>query len=69
MNNIRQIRKRAGMTQAELASAVGCTPGAVCHYETGRRKVGSELCRVFIKAFEKHGLKVTFDDLFPPHAA
>lgn len=33
----RAIRLHAGITQAELAAAVGVTPSAVCHWEHGDR--------------------------------
>jgi len=69
MNNIRLVRERIGITQSELAKVVGCTRGAICHYETGRRGMDIELCRTFISAFKKHGVEVTIDELFPPKAA
>ncbi|MBQ0955956.1 helix-turn-helix transcriptional regulator [Serratia symbiotica] len=69
MNNIRIVRERAGLTQSELAKLVGRTSGAICHYETGRRRVGIGLCQKFIHAFKKQGIYVTIDDLFPPKAA
>lgn len=41
--NIRRYRKMRGMTQAQLAEAVGLTEGAVRHYESGIRAVKPEL--------------------------
>ena len=41
--NIRRYRKSRGMTQAQLAEAVGLTEGAVRHYESGIRAVKPEL--------------------------
>lgn len=69
MNNIRTFRERVGLTQSDLAKMVGCTRGAICHYETGRRGMDIDLCRTFIAAFKKHGIEVSLDDLFPPKAA
>lgn len=69
MNNIRTFRERVGLTQSDLAKMVGCTRGAICHYETGRRGMDIDLCRTFIAAFRKHGIEVSLDDLFPPKAA
>ncbi|MBU5379521.1 MAG: helix-turn-helix transcriptional regulator [Pantoea sp.] len=69
MNNIRNFREQVGLTQLDLAKVVGCTRGAICHYETGRRGMDIELCRKFILAFKKHGVEITIDDLFPPKAA
>lgn len=41
--NIRRYRKSRGMTQAQLAEAVGLTEGAVRHYESGIRAAKPEL--------------------------
>ena len=35
--NLIYLRKRNGMTQADLAQALGISRGAVCMYETGKR--------------------------------
>lgn len=35
MVNLKAYRKRAGMTQQELAERVGVTPSAISHWETG----------------------------------
>ncbi|BEM41767.1 transcriptional regulator [Serratia marcescens] len=69
MNKIRFYRELVGLTQADLAKAIGCTRGAICHYETGRRGVDIEQCREFISVFRQHGEDLTIDDLFPPQAA
>ncbi|WP_313188828.1 helix-turn-helix transcriptional regulator [Pantoea sp.] len=66
MNNIRTFRKHLGLTQSDLAKFMGCTAGAICHYETGRRGMDIELCRKFIGAFKTYGIETTIDDLFPP---
>lgn len=66
MNNIRAFRERIGITQSDLAKAVGCTRGAICHYETERRGMDIHLCRIFIAAFKEHGVELSLDDLFPP---
>ena len=48
---IKQLRKRAGMTQSELASKLGVSSSAVGMYEQDRRepdnKVLSKLCDIF----------------------
>lgn len=36
---IREARREAGMTQKELATAIGVTEPAISHYETGRRQI------------------------------
>ena len=50
--NIRRYRKLRGMTQAQLAEAVGLTEGAVRHYESGIRAVKPELLEKIAKALE-----------------
>ena len=42
-DNIRRYRKAKGLTQAQLADAVGLTEGAIRHYESGIRAVKPEL--------------------------
>ena len=42
-DNIRRYRKAKGLTQAQLADAVGLAEGAIRHYESGIRAVKPEL--------------------------
>jgi DNA-binding transcriptional regulator YiaG len=35
---VREIRRRAGLTQDEIASALGVTESCVSHWEAGRRQ-------------------------------
>jgi len=35
LKNLQRLRKAKGMSQAQLAAAVGVTPGAVGQYESG----------------------------------
>ncbi|MGJ0580828.1 helix-turn-helix transcriptional regulator [Xenorhabdus bovienii] len=69
MNKLRLYREQFGLTQSELAVHVGCTRGAICHYETGRRKIDLTLCRKFVEIFNSNGANVSLDDIFPPKAA
>jgi putative transcriptional regulator len=66
MSNIKTIRESLRITQAALADSVGVTQGAIAHYENDRRKPGLEECRRIVAALNKHGAKVTLDDVFPP---
>ncbi|HGM6858971.1 transcriptional regulator, y4mF family [Serratia rubidaea] len=66
MNNIQAIRKRLGLTQSELAKLAGCTPGAIGHYEAGRRSMDIQTCRSFVAIFNKLGEQVGLDEVFPP---
>ncbi len=45
MNNIdlKQIRKRKGYTQKELASKLGISDSTLAHYETGIRRISLEM--------------------------
>ncbi|WP_272574747.1 helix-turn-helix transcriptional regulator [Providencia sp. PROV247] len=69
MNNLKLYREKLGLTQVDLANKVGCTRGAICHYETGRRGIDLDLCRSFIFIFNELGENVSIDDVFPPKAA
>lgn len=66
--NIRRYRKSRGMTQAQLAEAVGLTEGAVRHYESGIRTVKPELLEsiaaalgVSINALKDYGVENASD--------
>lgn len=66
MSNMKTIREKAGLTQAELARDVGLTQGAIAHYENDRRKPGLDECRRIVAALSQKGEPVTLDDVFPP---
>ena len=66
--NIRRYRKLRGMTQAQLAEAVGLTEGAVRHYESGIRAVKPELLEsisaalvVSVNALKDYGVETAGD--------
>ncbi|KJH75329.1 MULTISPECIES: helix-turn-helix transcriptional regulator [unclassified Pseudomonas] len=66
MSNMKTIREKIGITQSELAKAVGLTQGAIAHYENDRRKPGLDECRRIVAALNASGATVTLDDAFPP---
>ena len=51
-DNIRRHRKAKGLTQAQLADAVGLTEGAIRHYESGIRAVKPGLLEKIAKVLE-----------------
>ena len=66
--NISRYRKSRGMTQAQLAEAVGLTEGAVRHYESGIRAVKPELIEsiaaalgVSVNALKDYGVETAGD--------
>ncbi len=39
MSKLQEMRQAAGLTQVQLATAVGITKGVLCHYEQGTRNL------------------------------
>ncbi|ELY3801372.1 helix-turn-helix transcriptional regulator [Cronobacter sakazakii] len=66
MSNLRKIRETMKVSQAALAEKVGCTQGAIGHYESGRRNPDLKMCRSLVEALNSFGAKVQLDDVFPP---
>ncbi|OEI71256.1 helix-turn-helix transcriptional regulator [Enterobacter sp. ku-bf2] len=66
MSNLRKIRETMKVSQAILAEKVGCTQGAIGHYESGRRHPDLKMCRQLVDALNSFGAKVQLDDVFPP---
>lgn len=66
MSNLRKIRETMKVSQAILAEKVGCTQGAIGHYESGRRHPDLKMCRKLVDALNSFGAKVQLDDVFPP---
>jgi putative transcriptional regulator len=66
MSNMKVVREKVRLTQADLAKKVGVTQGAIAHYENDRRKPGLDECRRIVSALNSSGADVTLDDVFPP---
>lgn len=64
MGKFREVRKKAGVTQVEIAEAVNATQGAVGHWERGLRKPTFDNCIALINFFKQHGINVNIQDLF-----
>src|SRR3954454_5131969 len=59
---LRELRKRAGMTQQELAEAAFCSPDHVTKMERGVRLPSSHMLRLLLQTFSQHGLEQTSID-------
>lgn len=69
MNNLKKLRKEAGISQASLASVLDVSQGAIAHYEKGIRKLNVESAKKIIEALNANGVSCTFDDVFPSRKA
>jgi transcriptional regulator with XRE-family HTH domain len=49
---IREVREQLGMTQGDLAKAIGCTRPGIALWETGRRQVSIVALRKIARAFD-----------------
>ena len=47
--DIKEARERAGMTQAQLAAAVGSSPDGIRAYEQGKRDIAKAQFGIIIK--------------------
>lgn len=62
--NIRDLRKKAGLKQHELAKAIGVTQAKICGYELGNMSPGVHRLPAIAAA-----LGVEINDLFEPNDA
>jgi len=71
MSNLRKCREDLRISQTTLAEVMGCTQGAIGHWESGRRNPDLKTCRRLVDCLNKLGATVILDDVFPPekHAA
>lgn len=58
MKTIRELREAAGLTQLQLANALGITPGAVYSWERGRNEPKASQLRALARFFG-----VSMDDI------
>jgi len=68
MNNIKAIRARLDLTQADLAIGMGCTQGNVGHYERGQT-VPPGVARKLIEFAAAKGVPLSFNDVYMPELA
>lgn len=63
MSTIKAIRGRLGVSQAELASGIGCSQSNVSFYEKGQ-VVTPDAARKLIAFAAERGLSLTFDHIY-----
>lgn len=64
LNRIGEVRAKLGLTQAEFASAIGLTQGAVSHYERHLTDVRPDVARRIVSYSRARGVQVTFNDIY-----
>ena len=68
MKNLKKIRLRKGLTQAELASKVGVLNTTICNYESGFREPNLETLKKLAAALECTVDELLEDDDANDHA-
>lgn len=63
MNTLKNIRKRIGVTQSELAAGIGLTQGNISHYEKGQT-VPPDVAARIIRFAGSLGTTLSFNDLY-----
>lgn len=58
-----QIREMLGVTQAEVAGALGVTQGNISHYENGQT-VPPDIARLLIDFAKSRGCDITFNHVY-----
>lgn len=52
MEKLKEIRKKAGLTQKQIAKVIGISKSSYGHYEIGRRKLPVEIAKDIGKALD-----------------
>ena len=63
---LRAYRKKAGMSQLQIAEALGLSQATISQYESGDRTPGIRTIYEVIAVLKKHKVKCSVNDLFPP---
>jgi len=61
---LKEARKRARLTQQEVAAKLGCTQGAVAHWESGRKDVGLSTLYDLAKLYNKSVIQFIEPDAY-----
>ncbi len=65
MNKLATYRKKAGISQARLATMIGVRASTIGNYELGIRSISLEMCWKMIRAFNDLGITCSIEDVFP----
>lgn len=65
MNNIAFERQKLGLSQSQLAEALGWGRSRLSNYEADLREPGLSECRTIIETLNALGAKCTLDSVFP----
>ena len=69
MSQLKEYRKKADLTQTQLAELVGQTPGSISHYETANRVPDLEVAKKIVDVLISRGVPATIEDVFLNSAA
>jgi transcriptional regulator with XRE-family HTH domain len=64
MNPLKTIRIKLGMTQVELADALGVTQAQISKYERGAPEIPPQHARRLITLAQTKGKRFTFNDIY-----
>ena len=64
---LRYIREESGVTQRELAEALGITPKAVSAYEKERNAVSLEMLNRIIRFYKEKNIAISYEEFFDLH--
>jgi putative transcriptional regulator len=64
MNTLKVIRQKIGVTQAELAAALGVTQSQISKYERSDQDIPPAVARALIQYAQTKGKRFTFNDVY-----
>ena len=65
MNNIAIERQKLGLSQSQLAEALGWGRSRLSNYEAGLREPGLSECRTIVETLNALGAVCSLDSVFP----
>lgn len=68
-NRIKELRKKAGLSQEKLGEEVGCNKSKISKLERGDQELTKNWMVRIAKALRKHGLTIAASDLLPTEHA